>query len=212
MRKVIFANAALIFIILAQILYIQITEFNSRVFIQSPDKTKTITLYKTFSPFNTYYLIPYKYTDTMPPFNDYCCFTLLGGLPLPFGDEKITPLEINWHPKDKKYNLKVGICDEADNHLVTAYGGKKFYDDEPYFYNYHYAGAKGNPDDEGLNYDENKYSLFAAELFLQKIHTEHRSGKNYMLLVVLGLMVTLVIEAIVFVASCLFFIYKMFKR
>lgn len=86
-----------------------------RIYIHSPDGKKTITLYSPFYLFhNNYYMIPYKYTATMAPSDDYCRYYI--GL----GRDDLNDLYVNWFPDNKQKYISFPLCEKGDNHLKTA--------------------------------------------------------------------------------------------
>jgi hypothetical protein len=75
-----------------------------RVFLNSPDGSKTVTFY-SFSFFsNKFYTIPYKYTDLFPPKDNYCTEKIR------VNGDFINYKLINWHPSDGSYLKMSADC------------------------------------------------------------------------------------------------------
>jgi hypothetical protein len=80
-----------------------------RVYLQSPDGSKTITLYKYNFFSNECYVTPYKYTGLFPPKDNYYTVTVM------FTD-LANYILINWHPLDGSY-LKMSTYKYITNKL-----------------------------------------------------------------------------------------------
>jgi hypothetical protein len=79
-----------------------------RVYLQSPDGSKTITIYSIFFS-DKFYNIPYKYTSLLPPKDNYCTEKIV--LASEFvGDIINNDKLINWYPSDGYYLKMTGDC------------------------------------------------------------------------------------------------------
>ena len=82
-----------------------------RSFVNSPDGTKTITVYRPVSWFwrSDYYLIPERYTAFFPPDNNYALIEPAG----------MCFLEVNWAPMDA-YLLKMAFSSGCTRNCLTS--------------------------------------------------------------------------------------------
>jgi hypothetical protein len=74
-----------------------------RVFLSSPDGSKTITFYNFFSN-NKVYTIPYKYTNFLPPKDNYCTENIVSGR------DSMWIKYINWYSNDGHYLKMTAEC------------------------------------------------------------------------------------------------------
>ena len=113
--------------------------YYKRGIIVSPERDKYITVYRPFYHWNNeYYVIPYKYTDILPPLSNYAIIE--GGNDWITGN--INDFKINWYPNDK-YVLKVSFESgflinnlDTTKFFFSKYGRNKDYLDkgDKYYY------------------------------------------------------------------------------
>lgn len=97
----------------------------TKVYVESPDKSKTITLYKAFYQINNpyYYIIPYKYNGFFPPKDNFCISTWN------MGRDGMTEFTVNWYPSEKQYDLKISV-DCIENKLDKNIDKNEFFDED----------------------------------------------------------------------------------
>jgi hypothetical protein len=81
----------------------------TRVFLNSPDGSKMITVYSGLLA-GDFYIIPYKYTDFLPPKDNYCTQKII------FGRDRIHIIFINWQPSDEYYLKMTADCNKNRLH------------------------------------------------------------------------------------------------
>lgn len=116
MRKLFKALLIIVFIFIATWSY----TIHGRVYLDSPDKTKVVTVYRPFYMWsNTYYFIPYKYTNVFQPMGNYCIYS----------PKRSLSVLIDWNPSDGKY-LHIAPYDLFYNHLANdiRIGSEKEFD------------------------------------------------------------------------------------
>jgi len=98
MKKLLFT----IFITFLLLIVTQNYSWYTRIFLEGPDN-KVITIFRPFwvLPFDNYfYFIPYKYTNILPPSDDYCL------RPINLGREAMDEFSFDW---GRSANDKIGI-------------------------------------------------------------------------------------------------------
>lgn len=77
---------------------------HKRVYLESPDRSKTVTLYKAFyQNLHEIYIIPYRYEGFLPPKDNYCIKWVAN---LELNDAIL----INWYPSDEYYLKMDSYC------------------------------------------------------------------------------------------------------
>lgn len=133
---------------------------HGRVYLDSPDKTKIVTVYRPFYMWpNTYYFIPYKYTNIFQPMDNYCIYS----------PKRSLWIFIDWNPNDGKY-LHIAPYDLSYNHLandIRIGSEKEFENDKNGVEDYPITGEFGVLDEGKSNFVVGAlYGFFFGALLL----------------------------------------------